>query len=73
MLGKIQAAQYMFTCFDFSCESIHFEREDLVSVSVFGKSSTPSRPCMSASEINCMLFVNSVGGTGVRGPQHVMR
>lgn len=73
MLGKIQAAQYMFTCFDFSSESIHFEREGLFNVSVFGKNSTPSHPCTSASEINCMLVVNSVGGTGVRGPQHVMR
>lgn len=73
MLGKIQAAQCMFTRFVFSPESFHFEHEGMFSVSVFGKNSTPSQPWMSASEINCTLIVNSVGGTEVRGPQRVMR
>lgn len=73
MLGKTQAAQYMCTRFDFSPESFHFEHEGMFSVSVFGKNSTPSQPWMSASEINCALIVNSVGGTEIRWPQRVMR
>lgn len=73
MLGKSQTAQYMLTCFAFSPEPVHFEHEGMFSVSVLGKTSTPSQPWVSASEINCTLVVHSVGGTGVRGPQRVMR